>query len=129
MPEVKTVLSGVLRPSLLSVRAVAAKLGGVTLAVAGGLSVGKEGPFVHVAAATADSLMRLLPPFRSVTTHSARRLEVASRGRVVFFQCGWHGEKRRKEEKKKRLLAVMTQTLLICGCGFLYFFVSSCVFE
>jgi len=42
IPDVKTVLSGLISPAVLSVRLVVAKLLGLTFALIGGLSVGKE---------------------------------------------------------------------------------------
>lgn len=59
LPEMKTVLSGTVKPSLLSFNNMFAKLVGLTLATLAGLSVGKEGPFVHIAIAIASQLMRL----------------------------------------------------------------------
>mgnify|MGYP006081043723 CR=1 FL=1 len=45
--------------------------------MSGGLSVGKEGPFVHIAAAIADNIMRCRP-FRNIHERDGRRLEVLS---------------------------------------------------
>ena len=63
LPEVKTILSGTVKPSLLSRDLILAKLLGLLFACIAGLSVGKEGPFVHISAAVADQIMNL-PLFR-----------------------------------------------------------------
>lgn len=49
--DVKAYLNGVDVPGLLTPRALAVKAAGSACAVAGGLAVGKEGPFVHIGAA------------------------------------------------------------------------------
>ncbi|KAJ1450791.1 chloride channel [Pelagophyceae sp. CCMP2097] len=76
VPEIKTMLSGVVKPSLLSVRALFAKVFGLVLALAAGLSVGQEGPTVHMACAIADVLMRNLGCFRDVVANDATRLDI-----------------------------------------------------
>jgi len=48
---------------------------GLIFALIGGLSVGKEGPFVHVAVAISDSLMRL-HCFRHCRRNTSKRLEI-----------------------------------------------------
>ncbi len=71
----KTILGGVVKPVLLSKKLIIAKFLGVILSLVGGLSVGKEGPFVHISAAIADQLMRL-SIFNHVRRQDGKRLEV-----------------------------------------------------
>ena len=73
----KAILGGTIKPILLSIQLILAKLGGLVFSISAGLSVGKEGPFVHTAAAVADNIMRL-PPFKSVHENDGRRLEILS---------------------------------------------------
>lgn len=75
LPEMKTILSGVIKPVLLSYRLIMAKLIGVALAIIAGLSVGKEGPYVQVSGAMADQLMKL-PVFQHIQRQDAKRLEM-----------------------------------------------------
>lgn len=75
LPEMKTILSGVVKPVLLSKRLIVAKITGLIFSLLAGLSVGKEGPFVHASAAMADQLMRL-PIFRHLRTQDSKRLEM-----------------------------------------------------
>ena len=51
--DVKAYLNGVDAPGMCLPRTLAAKMAGSAAAVAGGLAVGKEGPFVHIGAALA----------------------------------------------------------------------------
>jgi len=76
VPEIKTMLSGVVKPSLLTVHALTAKFVGLVLSLAGGLSVGQEGPNVHVACALADVLMCRVPCFHAIAVSESRRLDV-----------------------------------------------------
>lgn len=76
VPEMKTILSGIIKPSMLSVRALVAKQVGLVLALAAGLSIGQEGPNVHIACAVADLLMRHLSCFQAVVVNEAKRLDV-----------------------------------------------------
>ena len=48
IPEVKTILGGFHMPDVLSFRTLVVKCIGLTLVVAAGMSLGKEGPLVHV---------------------------------------------------------------------------------
>ena len=75
LPEMKTILSGVVKPVLLSKRLIIAKISGLIFSLLAGLSVGKEGPFVHASAAMADQLMRL-SFFRHLRTQDSKRLEI-----------------------------------------------------
>jgi chloride channel 2 len=77
IPDVKTVLSGTVKPTTLSFRMLLAKGLGLPIALAAGLSVGREGPFVHMACCLADCLMRL-PCFESIRLNPSRRIEVLS---------------------------------------------------
>ena len=70
--EVKTILSGVRIPGFLSFRLLVVKATGLCLAVGSGLTLGKEGPFVHLGAAIASSMGTTLFP-------AYRRSEVAQR--------------------------------------------------
>mmetsp|Transcript_26491 Transcript_26491/g.106058 ORF Transcript_26491/g.106058 Transcript_26491/m.106058 type:complete len:340 (-) Transcript_26491:1566-2585(-) len=76
VPEVKVVLQGVDKPSLLTMRALWTKEVGLVLALAAGLSVGQEGPNIHIACAVAEILMRNLSCFGSLATNEAKRLDV-----------------------------------------------------
>eukprot|EP00752_Nemacystus_decipiens_P008716 g7778.t1 len=75
VPEMKAVLSGASRPGLLSARLVIVKMTGVVVANAAGLSVGKEGPLIHVTCAMADILMST-PWFKKVRLNNMKRLEL-----------------------------------------------------
>ena len=94
LPEMRAILSGTIKPVLLSPHLIFAKLGGLVCAISAGLSVGKEGPFVHTAAAVADNIMRL-SPFKSLHEKDGRRLEVLSHacasGVATTFGCAFGG--------------------------------------
>ena len=49
IPEIKTILSGFVIHGYLGARVLITKAIGLALSVASGLSLGKEGPFVHIA--------------------------------------------------------------------------------
>ncbi|GMI08808.1 hypothetical protein TrVE_jg6427 [Triparma verrucosa] len=75
IPEVKTLLDGSYKRALVTPRTILAKSVGLTLAISAGFSVGKEGPFVHMAVSIADTLMRMAP-FRHLAKNDAKRLEI-----------------------------------------------------
>ncbi|KAI5073275.1 hypothetical protein GOP47_0011288 [Adiantum capillus-veneris] len=56
IPEVKAYLNGIDAPNILSPRTLLVKVFGSIGAVAGGLSVGKEGPLVHIGSCIASLL-------------------------------------------------------------------------
>ncbi len=64
VPEIKTVLSGVIIKGYLSPWAVVIKSVGLAFSVAAGLNLGKEGPFVHLVSAIAHNAASLFKDFR-----------------------------------------------------------------
>ncbi len=75
LPEMKAILSGVIKPVLLSIRMIFAKMLGLICSIIAGLSVGKEGPFVQISGAIADQLMKL-SIFKHIHTQDSKRLEI-----------------------------------------------------
>lgn len=53
IPEIKTILSGFVIPNFLDFKVLAAKAVGAVFAVATGMCLGKEGPFVHISTCVA----------------------------------------------------------------------------
>ncbi|GAA6011717.1 hypothetical protein JCM10207_004221 [Rhodosporidiobolus poonsookiae] len=75
IPEIKTILGGYVMTGFLSPWTLTIKSLGLPLAVASGLSLGKEGPLVHVACCICDLLLR---PFGSLRANGARHREILS---------------------------------------------------
>jgi chloride channel 2 len=59
IPQMKSYLAGYEVKRYLSLRTLVAKTVGLTLAMGGGLCVGKEGPFVHTSCCVAKQLLNL----------------------------------------------------------------------
>ena len=70
IPEVKSILAGVNIYKYLSFQTVIGKVIGLFAALVAGLSIGKEGPFVHLATGVANKLAKLRC-FRKIETNPA----------------------------------------------------------
>lgn len=75
IPEVKCILSGFILREFLGVKTLIVKMVALTLAVASGLNLGKEGPLVHISACVANILSRAFPKFSS---SESKRREILS---------------------------------------------------
>lgn len=73
--EVRVVLSGYVLHGYLGAKTLFYKAIGLVLAVASGMSVGKEGPFVHIATCIGNITSRLSAKYR---TNDAKRRELLS---------------------------------------------------
>lgn len=74
IPEIKTILSGFVIRGYLGSFTLATKSIGLALSVASGLSLGKEGPLVHIASCVGNIMSRFFPKF---DRNEARRREVS----------------------------------------------------
>jgi H+/Cl- antiporter ClcA len=63
IPEIKTILSGFVIRKFLGLRTLLVKAVGLTLSVASGLSLGKEGPFVHIACCVGNITCRVFDKY------------------------------------------------------------------
>ena len=82
IPQMKCVLAGVKFSQVrdyLSMRTMLAKSVSMVLAFGGGLSIGKEGPFVHISSCVAMALIRL-PLFRRIGQSDHLRNQVLAAG-------------------------------------------------
>ncbi|KAK4689513.1 hypothetical protein P7C73_g598, partial [Tremellales sp. Uapishka_1] len=75
IPEIKTILSGFVIHGYLGGWTLLTKSIGLALSVASGLSLGKEGPFVHIASCVGNIVSR---GFRKYETNEAKRREILS---------------------------------------------------
>ncbi|KAI8452253.1 chloride channel [Phakopsora pachyrhizi] len=75
IPEIKVILSGYVFENYLSGSVLVIKAVGLALAVGSGLSLGKEGPLVHVACCAASLITR---PFKALRANETRKREIFS---------------------------------------------------
>ncbi|EKJ76301.1 hypothetical protein FPSE_03556 [Fusarium pseudograminearum CS3096] len=75
IPEIKTVLGGFVIRRFLGFWTLVTKSLGLSLAVASGMWLGKEGPLIHVACCCANVFTKL---FRNINDNEARKREVLS---------------------------------------------------
>lgn len=86
IPEIKTILSGFVIPHFLDFKVLAVKAIGSAFAVATGMCLGKEGPFVHISTCAGYLVASLFPKFRDNGRKMREMLSVAcSSGLSVAF--------------------------------------------
>ncbi|KAF8889352.1 Cl-channel protein [Infundibulicybe gibba] len=78
IPEIKAILGGYVLDSFLTPWTLLIKALGLALAVASGLSLGKEGPLVHVACCMAYCLSRFFKQFRQNEAQKRKLLAAAA---------------------------------------------------
>uniref|UniRef100_A0A914YWD4 Uncharacterized protein n=1 Tax=Panagrolaimus superbus TaxID=310955 RepID=A0A914YWD4_9BILA len=87
IPEMKTILRGVILKEYLTFRTLISKIVGLTLSLGSGLPIGKEGPFVHVASIVANLLSHLVNSFHGPYANESRSSEMLAAGCAVGVAC------------------------------------------
>uniref|UniRef100_A0A7E4UPZ1 Chloride channel protein n=1 Tax=Panagrellus redivivus TaxID=6233 RepID=A0A7E4UPZ1_PANRE len=87
IPEMKTIIRGVMLKEYLTLKTLIAKLIGLTLTLSSGAPVGKEGPFVHIGSALARQLSRIGSSINGVYGNESRRSEMLAAGCAVGVAC------------------------------------------
>ncbi|KJK67137.1 Voltage gated chloride channel [Aspergillus parasiticus SU-1] len=86
IPEIKTILSGFEIPHLLDLKVLVVKAVGAVFAVATGMCLGKEGPFVHISTCVGYLVGSLVPKYAENERKMREMLAVAcSAGLSVAF--------------------------------------------
>jgi chloride channel 3/4/5 len=86
IPEIKTILSGFVIPHFLDLKVLIVKAVGATFAVATGMCLGKEGPFVHISTCAGWLVASLFPKYGENGRKMREMLSVAcSAGLSVAF--------------------------------------------
>ncbi|XP_030043496.1 chloride channel protein 1 isoform X2 [Microcaecilia unicolor] len=87
IPELKTILRGVVLKEYLTLKAFIAKVIGLTAALGSGLPVGKEGPFVHIASICAAVLSKFIAIFSGSYQQPYYYTDVLTVGCAVGVGC------------------------------------------
>ncbi|KAL2079984.1 hypothetical protein ACEWY4_023777 [Coilia grayii] len=87
IPELKTILRGVILKEYLTLRAFAAKVVGLTAGLGSGMPVGKEGPFVHIASICAATLSKIMSFFSGVYQSPYCYTDILTVGCAVGVGC------------------------------------------
>ncbi|XP_056301023.1 chloride channel protein 1 isoform X2 [Pseudoliparis swirei] len=87
IPELKTILRGVVLKEYLTLKAFVAKVVGLTACLGSGMPVGKEGPFVHIASICAAVLSRFMSIFTGVDENPYGYTDILTVGCAVGVGC------------------------------------------
>uniref|UniRef100_A0A8B9KSC3 Chloride channel, voltage-sensitive 1b n=1 Tax=Astyanax mexicanus TaxID=7994 RepID=A0A8B9KSC3_ASTMX len=87
IPELKTILRGVVLKEYLTLKAFVAKVIGLTASLGSGMPLGKEGPFVHIASICAAVLSRVLSIFTGVYENPYGYTDILTVGCAVGVGC------------------------------------------
>ncbi|XP_070592922.1 LOW QUALITY PROTEIN: chloride channel protein 1 [Erythrolamprus reginae] len=87
IPELKTIMRGVVLKEYLTPKAFVAKVVSLTAGLGSGIPVGKEGPFVHIASICAAVLSKFLSIFCGVYENMHRQLDLLVAACAVGVGC------------------------------------------
>uniref|UniRef100_A0A8C1WNX6 Chloride channel, voltage-sensitive 2b n=1 Tax=Cyprinus carpio TaxID=7962 RepID=A0A8C1WNX6_CYPCA len=91
IPEMKTILRGVVLKEYLTLKTFVAKVVGLTCALGSGLPLGKEGPFVHIASLCAALLCKFMSFFGGIyesnVLNESRNIEMLAAACAVGVGC------------------------------------------
>ncbi|KAL4616749.1 chloride channel protein 1 [Arapaima gigas] len=87
IPELKTILRGVVLKEYLTLKAFVAKVIGLTASLGSGMPVGKEGPFVHIASICAAVLSKIMSIFSGVYENPYGYTDILTVGCAVGVGC------------------------------------------
>jgi chloride channel 2 len=82
IPQMKAIMAGLTLPNMLSFRTYLAKCSGMICMLGTGLSLGKEGPFVHISGCIAESL-----PYRELASNKTLRHQFLTAAVAVGVSC------------------------------------------
>ncbi|XP_018021412.1 chloride channel protein 2 [Hyalella azteca] len=89
IPEMKTIMRGVVLKEYLTWRTLVAKVVGLTATLGSGLPLGKEGPFVHIASIVAALLTRVVSTFMGMYQNEYRKTEMLAAAFAVGVACSF----------------------------------------
>ncbi|KAM9468775.1 chloride channel protein 2-like [Clarias gariepinus] len=87
IPEMKSIVKGVMIKDHLSLNTLVAKLVGLTCALGSGMPLGKESPFVHIGSICAAQLSRLWRFIGGVKSSESHGIELVVVGCAVGIAC------------------------------------------
>uniref|UniRef100_A0A8C7I9T5 Chloride voltage-gated channel 2 n=1 Tax=Oncorhynchus kisutch TaxID=8019 RepID=A0A8C7I9T5_ONCKI len=87
IPEIKTILRGVVLKECLTFKTFVAKVIGLTSALGSGMPLGKESPFVHIASLGAALLCKFMSLFGGIYENESRNIELLSVACAVGVSC------------------------------------------
>ncbi|KAM8982583.1 chloride channel protein 1 isoform 5-T5 [Sarcophilus harrisii] len=87
IPEMKTILHGVVLKEYLTLKAFVAKVIALTAGLGSGIPVGKEGPFVHIASICAAVLSKFMSMFCGVYEQPYYYADILTVGCAVGVGC------------------------------------------
>lgn len=87
IPEIKTILRGVVLKEYLTGRTLIAKIVGLTVTLGSGMPLGKEGPFVHIASIVATLMSKLVTRFQGIYSNESRKFEMLAAAAAVGVSC------------------------------------------
>uniref|UniRef100_A0A1I7UQA3 Chloride channel protein n=1 Tax=Caenorhabditis tropicalis TaxID=1561998 RepID=A0A1I7UQA3_9PELO len=87
IPEMKTIIRGVILVDYLTLRTLVSKIFGVAMALGSGVPIGKMGPFVHIASVVANQMCLLAAKFDSAYREESRRMECLAAACAVGVAC------------------------------------------
>ncbi|KAK6762874.1 hypothetical protein RB195_023542 [Necator americanus] len=87
IPEMKTIIRGVVLRDYLTFRTLVSKVFGVALSLGSGVPIGKMGPFVHIASVVANQLSLLGSKIDSAFGSETRKSECLAAACAVGVAC------------------------------------------
>ncbi|KAI9564003.1 hypothetical protein GHT06_007741 [Daphnia sinensis] len=89
IPEMKTILRGVVLKEYLTFRTGVAKVVALTAALGSGMPLGKEGPLVHIASIVATLMSKMVTSFKGIYENESRNSEMLAAACAVGVSCNF----------------------------------------